>query len=172
MPLQLQSKDATQTLPACPFHSQSVGVHSYNQEKVGGKHVKETLFNTLQRNRPGGVPQHMFLSSMWLTSKPMNHDPSDTSSFAYLCRIGLRNITCIISFPLDEQTPFCMSWTLIKHTDWLKYKSQDLSKRHISALSHDGSIYFLPPQISSTQVHGTSHSYMNRAGSSRPLLVL
>jgi len=28
-----------------------------------GKHVKEPLFNTIQRNRPGGVPQHMFLSS-------------------------------------------------------------------------------------------------------------
>lgn len=107
--------------------------YSQSGESRDGKHVKETLLNTLQQNRPGGVPQHMFLSSMWLTSKPMNHDPSDTSSFAYLCRIGLRNITCIISFPLDEQTPFCMSWTLIKHTDWLKYKSQDLSKRHISA---------------------------------------
>jgi hypothetical protein len=66
MPLQLQSKDATQTLPACPFHSQSAGVQPQSgiQKKAEGKHVKEPLFNTLQRNRPGGVPQHMFLSSM------------------------------------------------------------------------------------------------------------
>jgi hypothetical protein len=38
-----------------------------------------------QNNIPGGVPQHILLSSTCSTSKPMNHDPNETSSFAYLC---------------------------------------------------------------------------------------
>lgn len=55
IPLHVQSKDATHTFPACAFHSQS-----------------------------GGVPQHILRSSMWSTSKPMIHDPNETSSLVYL----------------------------------------------------------------------------------------
>ena len=38
---------------------------------------------------PGGVPQHILRSSMCSTSRPINHEPRDTSSLAYLCNIGL-----------------------------------------------------------------------------------
>lgn len=39
---------------------------------------------------PGGVPQHMLLSSMCSTSRPMNQEPRETSSLAYLCNMGLK----------------------------------------------------------------------------------
>lgn len=38
---------------------------------------------------PGWVAQHMERSSMCSTSSPMNQEPSDTSSLAYLCNMGL-----------------------------------------------------------------------------------
>jgi hypothetical protein len=41
------------------------------------------------RNWPVSDPQHISLSSMCSTSSPMNHAPSDTSSFANLCSSGL-----------------------------------------------------------------------------------
>lgn len=34
---------------------------------------------------PKGVPQQRLLSSICSTSRPMNQDPKETSSFAYLC---------------------------------------------------------------------------------------
>lgn len=43
---------------------------------------------------PGGVPQHRLLSSICSTSRPMNHDPNDTSSFANRWSICL-NISTI-----------------------------------------------------------------------------
>lgn len=88
IPLQLQSKDATQTFPAWAFHSQSR--EAWKGQK-GGAAVLDGKFKSLQlpENKPGGVPQHMFLSSMCSTSRPINHEPSVTSSFAYWCRMCL-----------------------------------------------------------------------------------
>lgn len=45
-----------------------------------------------RRNKPGGVPQHILLSSICSTSSPMNHEPNDTSSLAYLWSIGLTSV--------------------------------------------------------------------------------
>lgn len=45
---------------------------------------------------PGGVPQHMLRSSMCWASRPMNQAPSETSSLAYLCNIGLHKKIQII----------------------------------------------------------------------------
>jgi hypothetical protein len=42
---------------------------------------------------PGGVPQQRRRSSTCSTSSPMNQDPRDTSSLAYLCR------TCLKTYP-------------------------------------------------------------------------
>lgn len=39
---------------------------------------------------PGGVPQQRRRSSTCSTSNPMNQDPRDTSSLAYLCRTCLK----------------------------------------------------------------------------------
>lgn len=36
------------------------------------------------------MPQHILRSSMCSTSRPINHEPSDTSSLAYLCNMGLQ----------------------------------------------------------------------------------
>ena len=41
---------------------------------------------------PGGVPQHMDRSSTCSTSRPKNHAPSETSSLAYRCKMGLQMI--------------------------------------------------------------------------------
>jgi hypothetical protein len=83
-----------QTFPACAFHSQSLREGEqrsvtafYGEEKLEAVETLQALRRT--RNWPGGVPQHMSLSSMCSTSRPMNHAPSDTSSFAYLCSMGL-----------------------------------------------------------------------------------
>lgn len=43
-----------------------------------------------ENNLPGGVPQHNLRSSICSTSNPINQAPSETSSFAYLCR------TCLV----------------------------------------------------------------------------
>lgn len=45
---------------------------------------------------PGGVPQHNLLSSMCLTSIPINQAPKETSSFAYLCRTCLKHFNTYI----------------------------------------------------------------------------
>ena len=51
------------------------------------------------QNIPGGVPQHIVRSSTWSTSKPINHDPRETSSLAYLCSMGLQieQIVCVLA---------------------------------------------------------------------------
>lgn len=49
------------------------------------KRVKEFFSNL-----PGGVPQQSLLSSTCSTSKPINQDPNETSSLAYLCSTCLR----------------------------------------------------------------------------------
>jgi hypothetical protein len=51
------------------------------QDKVGKTQSNEIL--------PGGVPQQSLLSSICSTSNPMNHEPNETSSLIYLCRICL-----------------------------------------------------------------------------------
>lgn len=66
MPLHVQSNDATQAFPALVFNSQS-----------------------------GGVPQQKLLSSTCSTSKPSIQAPRETSSFAYLCKIGLQIKTMV-----------------------------------------------------------------------------
>lgn len=58
---------------------------SHNETKI---HV--TLSKNKQKLQvPGGVPQHMEWSSTCSTSRPMNHEPNDTSSFANRCKMGL-----------------------------------------------------------------------------------
>lgn len=88
IPLQLHSNDATHTLPACAFHS-----HSAATRKVADTFIQRyvTSGNRSCLKIPGGVPQHMLRSSMCSTSRPISHAPSDTSSFAYLCRMGLKS---------------------------------------------------------------------------------
>jgi len=61
------------------------------RNKVSWEAPKGHRFKQFSYDIPGGVPQHMFLSSMCSTSRPMNHAPSDTSSLAYLCNIGLQS---------------------------------------------------------------------------------
>lgn len=55
------------------------------------KSIRGKRFIRSSATVPGGVPQHMLRSSMCSTSKPMNQDPRETSSLAYLCSIGLRS---------------------------------------------------------------------------------
>lgn len=51
---------------------------------------------------PGGVPQHMLRSSMCSTSSPINQEPSETSSLAYLCNMGLKICKCTNRFREKE----------------------------------------------------------------------
>jgi len=88
MPLQLQSKEATQRLPACAFHSQSD-----NHFVKSPAYRSMEIFSVLVwiKNLPGGVPQHNLRSSICSTSNPMNQAPKETSSFAYLCSTCLNS---------------------------------------------------------------------------------
>ena len=43
-----------------------------------------------EKSIPGRVRQHILRSSTWLSSSPINQEPRETSSFAYLCKIWLR----------------------------------------------------------------------------------
>jgi hypothetical protein len=82
IPLHFQSNEATHILPARAFHSQSAHIYTRSMVTRGFSFI---YCDENQNNIPGGVPQHILLSSTCSTSKPMNHDPNETSSFAYLC---------------------------------------------------------------------------------------
>jgi len=122
---------------------------------------------TKNENRPGGVPQHMLRSSMCSTSSPINQAPSDTSSLAYLCSIGLKandesteleSISIILNFVNNR------ALILLYLTDLLKYMWPNLLKWHKSVQLHDGNTCFLLLQISSIQAHGTSRSWNHANG--------
>lgn len=53
--------------------------------------VSWLMMYVLTRGIPSSVGQHMLWSSICSTSRPMNHAPSETSSFAYLCNICLQS---------------------------------------------------------------------------------
>lgn len=69
---------------------------------------------------PGGVPQQSLLSSTCSTSKPRNQDPSETSSFAYLCSRCLRLLKTVSMTRGKSPAHFfalkskCYMWTLEK----------------------------------------------------------
>jgi len=54
---------------------------------------------------PGGVPQQSRRSSTCSTSSPMNQDPRDTSSLAYLCRTCLK---CLHQFMVNDRYLLCI----------------------------------------------------------------
>lgn len=48
-------------------------------------HTVKDLIDENFKKLPGGVPQHNLRSSICSASNPMNHEPKETSSLAYLC---------------------------------------------------------------------------------------
>lgn len=96
----------------CRFHCSSSRTTRYTHcpldPSIHNLHInqtiKETIFTFFFPNQtvayvlqnymyiyiPGGVPQHIFRSSMCSISRPINQAPSDTSSLAYLCSIALQ----------------------------------------------------------------------------------
>lgn len=100
MPLHDQSKDAAHTFPACFFHSQSAHtrrrawIKSQNQQRHRSSTVK-LRSGGQEAIVPGGVAQQRLRSSTCSTSSPRSHAPSDTSSFANRCRIGLRVVFAV-----------------------------------------------------------------------------
>ena len=61
------------------------------------KHVNRAVLDVDKKKQsPGGVPQQKLRSSICSTSKPMNHAPRETSSFAYLCNICLSDMKTLI----------------------------------------------------------------------------
>jgi len=82
----------------CTHYLPGPSIHSLQRGKDKRLHIQEqtslTIYAILEGgkgSKPGGVPQHMLCSSMCSTSSPMNQAPRDTSSLAYLCKIGLHN---------------------------------------------------------------------------------
>lgn len=105
IPLQLQSNEATQMLPACAFHSQSAEYGACVSVIFSMIWEENTLTRRSGKRKiiPGGVPQHSLRSSICSTSSPINQDPSETSSFAYLCN------TCLAIMKFQDVMFWCIS---------------------------------------------------------------
>lgn len=108
-------------------------------------------------NLPGGVPQQSLRSSMCSTSSPINQDPKETSSLAYLCRTCLRIQQ--LSRPLynlEMQMKFVVLDLKNRQnlTGLLICRLLNPSKWRTTGLLHGGSTCYRTHQTSSVQVRG------------------
>lgn len=112
---------------------------------------------------PGGVPQQSRRSSTCSTSNPMNQDPRDTSSLAYLCRTCLKCHhpiimgQCLSSLIFVQENQGNTRVQLL--TGWVLCRTPDLWRWRTADRSRVGSIYFPIRRISSIQARGTSHPW-------------
>lgn len=157
IPLQLQSNDAAHGFPAWPFHSQSAHSKKVTIFRFIAFfyvcYVQWTWIDFL--SLPMGVPQQRLLSSICSTSRPMNQDPKETSSFAYLWRSCLKNtLSNCVNQPLERGEDNCKEYELRELTGLLRYKLLNLWRWHRFVQSHVWSICFLLHQTSNIPAHG------------------
>lgn len=99
------------------FHLQFLRMHQFGVRKW--IYLIKSLF---KKTLPGGVPQHILRSSMCSTSRPINHEPRDTSSLAYLCNMGLHSQYTPRALTMSQKKEDYLMWKTSPYQAFLRVR--------------------------------------------------